>query len=285
MSKKKHKKRERIISIPIEITEETGKTISLCTNFQDQKATLFDSHGSIFPPNGNIRVVYQGEMKEKTELGIPFSFIPLSDVGLLDRYKRCYSIDTNYKLMNGIYVAIGVMIKWNVVLQFNAVAVSPLRICVDCFPDIWCPKGIMKYENYMWSNFISKIGDSHPDGIKEQSIIVVDSDYDNLKKYNNKEPFFKGPILPCVNAVLTLPDEMSFVYAKADAASTSVLNVMIKTNDKSASRILSELSNYEYAAEDKNDLRADILKDFKSMEPRIKDIVTKAYKELVPTCK
>jgi hypothetical protein len=243
--KNKHKKIKRVLSIPISITEETGKTVSFQLN--NGKGVLIDSNGKKLPLPEGVKTTYQGENKIKTVNAVFADNIYLDATDAISEYEKILIVDTNSKKVNNLNIAIGVMILCNVNLGKDSFTITPISLLTDCFPDCWTNQPSqspfpMQYENYMWANFLSIIRDKSIENFQAKTVMIVDSDLGNLPKYNDhKTKFFNGLIYPCKDPVLVLPENITMFYAKSDKPNDSVLNSYIACCDEISNKIFSEI--------------------------------------------
>lgn len=234
----KNKKSKRFVSVPISITEETGKTVTF--QLKNGIGSIVDSYGKKIPFVEGVSTRYQGDNKIRTVNTVFVDNIYFDATHAISEFEKLMIIDTNTKKIKDKTVAIGVMILCDVKVFKDSFSITPISLLTDCFFDSWSPNLIipMKYENYMWSNFLSIIRDLAVDNLHSKTALIVDSDLGNLSKYNDhKTQFFNGLILPNKNPVLVLPENMTMFYAKSDKPNDSVLNGYVSCCDEMSNKI------------------------------------------------
>ncbi|HOZ29896.1 MAG TPA: hypothetical protein PLL66_03175 [Bacteroidales bacterium] len=132
------------------------------------------------------------------------------------------------------------MILCDISVSGETFKITPTSLLSDCFPDCWSQTSpfTMKYENYMWSNFLTIIKDEIKDYFHSKIAMVVDSDLGNLPNYNDhKTAFFNGLIRPCNNPLTVLPENIRMFYANSEKANDSVLNNYISCCDDISNKL------------------------------------------------
>jgi hypothetical protein len=247
MKKNINQKIKRELSIPICITEETGKTVSFFLN--NGKGVLIDTYGMKIPLPEGVKTTYQGKNKIRTVNAVFADNIYLSSTNALSEYEKILIVDTNCKKVNNLNIAIGVMILCNVNLGKDSFTITPISLLTDCLPDSWSNESLqnpfqMEYENFMWANFLSIIRDKSTEIFQAKTVMIVDSDLGNLPKYNDhKSKFYNGLIYPCKDPVLVLPENITIFYAKSDKPNDSLLNNYIACCDEISNIIFLEIMN------------------------------------------
>ena len=145
----------------------------------------------------------------------------------VNEFAQFVSIDSNTKILNGINVTVGVIIVWELINNANLISYSPIFAASQLFTDT--EKGL-KVENKMWGDLL------YCDFINanKKTAVIVDSDFDNLGKYN------KGSFFSDESKLNYLPKNFQFVYDSTDVRG-AIYNELIKHNDYLAKQIISDL--------------------------------------------
>lgn len=151
---------------------------------------------------------------------------------IVDDFSSFCSIDSNTKTICGAKVTIGVAYVWEIKRKKNNFS---YRLDCGC-QYIWVNSKIKKIENMMWGILLKELTTKGMLNINERTLIVVDSDKDELLKFNS------GQIFSTDCEFNLLPQNFKFAYTSAERGG-GVFHFIIKACDTIASFILNELEN------------------------------------------
>jgi len=146
-------------------------------------------------------------------------------------YDKVYAIDTNTKFIENNYISVGVAVEIDKTQLLQNKITHDLKLKVS-YVNFFYSKNAMypdKIENYNWISLFELLKS------KENKIaIVIDSDYDNICKYNERSLL--------INNCISLPANFHLIYASADSKATWA-NQMISICDKKAKNIIEDIKN------------------------------------------
>ena len=158
---------------------------------------------------------------------------------LMEQCDYFFVVDTNYKPWNGRFLcvgAIGALVWVEEKMQYAICPVCNLRFEIEAHPDpnpkTGKPEPIINPERFTWAWLVKKIVEN-PKMNDSRIVILVDSEADQLKQFNDGQEIYDG---------VKLPSNARFVYATANKKDT-MLNWAIIQCDKAASRLLTEYMN------------------------------------------
>lgn len=211
------------------VTADMGRAVSIDEVSIDPQACwarFFERGIPVEPVSVRIEVSYERqeskEMGEKVLAQAPLRPDQLwaHPVRMIERFDHLFAVDTNTK--NGVSVT-GVVYGRAIKLQIpsKTAAVQPnLELCVEF-------RGIQgKAENIAWVQVIQAIRRNLTYKPHFQIGLIVDSDLENLDRYNNRE-------LP-VYSDFYLPEKMKFIYASSKPAQETYTSTMIAVADREA---------------------------------------------------
>lgn len=140
----------------------------------------------------------------------------------LNDYALIYAIDTNTKKIKDSLVSICCAISIKIDSENEKVSGSLNSINLFEFRNQKCP-----IENFAWHFLINNLIDNATD---LKIGIIVDSDLDNIPKYNNRE-------LPIIHKYY-LPNNINLIYASTDSGKEFITNKIISLCDREATKLL-----------------------------------------------
>jgi len=268
--KRSKKQYQRSVEFPITLTEETGLGVKL--KIENGEVIVCSEKTNERIDHGKFSTVYQGENKKRYINEIPSGKIYTDSNYAVGDFETFYSIDTNTITTNGFNVSFGTILQWDL---FDDKLKKEFKVNSLSFGNgsiVYLPDAIEKIENYMWSFFLSSLNDGGHLDLTKKTAIIVDSDKDNLDKYNKGEEFFKGIIDQKPNPMRKLPDSFKFVYANSNKKNESIFNTLINTNDHIAKIVLDRFQNEKGDYKDRNEIQ-DALRN--------KEVISAAYAECI----
>jgi hypothetical protein len=237
---------ELVVDIPGERSKHGPRSARAWTVSIDMGRAVAIDEVMIEPPLGPIRLFERGvlveplwarmdvsyerrQSKEKGNKVLAQAFLMPDEVWahparIIECFDYLFAIDTNTK--NGISVA-GVVSGRAFKVQIpgkTAVYLPNLDFCAEF-------RGMQgKAENIAWVQVIQAIRRNRTYRPDFQIGIVVDSDLENLDRYNYRA-------LP-VFGDFYLPANMTFIYASSERPGETYMNMMIALADKEARRVL-----------------------------------------------
>lgn len=249
MNKKKSKTYPRKTLYKININEKTGKTVVLNYDADTGIISFKTPDNQIIQSAIGSEIAYEGQNRKKSINQI-FSGEYINTDLALKNYTNVFSIDTNTKTIQSHETSISILISWDININEEYLSFTSKDILADVFVN-W-QNGVKKIENYMWCNALSIVINEKIIYLKDKTLIIVDSDKENLETYNNGSNFYNELIVPCANPIMKLPDNCQFAYATADSKENRFLNLAIIKCDSIASKILDELQNSPQLFIDRN---------------------------------
>ncbi len=232
-SGKKYKKcclktrKERKIAVTVDMGEEGANGIKITPNGEIE---FFRNNISALPESATIEAGYDRKKGQKVLNKAPLVNEKLvADLNrALLKYDRIYAIDTNTKPFKDAVLSVSAIILCQLYRQegFSVGQYAP----VHCFEFRNIEE---KPENIAWKKLIEMLS-SHPAYKKLGEIgIVVDSDLGNIPDYN-------AGIKPITNNFY-LPDNVTLIYASADAGKEYLPNKLITVCDKEANKLIRQI--------------------------------------------
>lgn len=159
--------------------------------------------------------------------GVKAAKQPRMDINLLlCCFDRVYAVDTNTKIFNGVSKSIGIAIE--IIVEQASPGVCRWKLYSRTrFEPPSCNGQYM--EQSVWISLIHYIEST--DAESKSIAIIVDSDLDNLEKYNGREMEICG--------YFVLPERYTLIYASSDKKDT-IANKAIGICDNEARKYLKE---------------------------------------------
>jgi len=156
---------------------------------------------------------------------------------VISEFENIFSIDSNTRKISDANVTIGILIQWDIKINGENPSKVSYRL-LGFMGQICVNVPSAKVENMMWGIMLNELKARGELYEAKKTLLVVDSDKDELIKYNSGEIF----TIDC--AYNRLPREFKFAYASAEK-SDSVFNTIIKWSDSIATYAFTELSKNE----------------------------------------
>jgi len=187
---------------------------------------------TIIPIEANLAKWYEREKGPKILFNMPAETdnLLVNEKNILKGYDYIYAVDTNSKIIEGELVSVCFYAKY-----------SNATYECDMFGPIVFKNNNSVTEKTNWRELIKYILADKEYKSDFKIAIVVDSDYDNIQKYNSRE-------LP-IDSSFCLPPNFELIYASTDSGMENLPNVLISECDKLAKNYL---INYNANSESNN---------------------------------
>lgn len=229
MGKKQNKKpRETLVTLRFQVDESgVGRKIFIDTSGPDITARYEDGQPFDFQV---CSAKYQHPREGKSPKiisGVSAAKQPRMDINLLlCSFDKVYAADTNTKVYAGVSKSIGVAAE--VIVEQASPGMCRWKLnSIMRFEPPSCNEPFM--EQSVWLSLIHHIEST--DNKSKSIAIIVDSDMDNLEKYNRREMGICGYFI--------LPERYTLIYASSDKTDT-IANKAIGICDKEATKHLKE---------------------------------------------
>jgi len=210
---------------PLDLTKK-----SLNISFKHDNVDFFVNGEKLSPEISWIETSYnrlKGDKILNYTPNIEHNIVGNANFGL-NSYDLIYAIDTNTKNIKNCAVSICCAVSCEIDIENDKVCGTIRSQHLFEFRD---QRGAI--ENYAWHFLINNLIEN---SINIRVGIIVDSDLDNIPKYNNRE-------LPIINDYF-LPKNINLIYASSDAGKEFITNKLISLCDREANKLLTYIEQH-----------------------------------------
>ena len=148
-------------------------------------------------------------------------------------YDSFLSIDSSLKEVNGIWIAVGVLIEWDLTTNSETGHISYIKKSWYALMFVYSNKP-EKFENEIWGNIVWKHCEEGYINLNKVYAVFVDSDYSNLKEY-----YDGGVVFPDG----TVNSNFRFHYANFKGSNYSFWSNLMYITDKASQISMKKLEN------------------------------------------
>jgi hypothetical protein len=183
---------------------------------KEREITFLSNRNVVTPVKSNLIRYYERIKGPKFLFDIPFikGNLSLNDGRILEKYDYIYAVDTNSKTIKDKLITVICFARFN----------SKTSIGDYFKPTVLINENVS--EKMGWVELIRSILQDKEYKSDLKIAVVVDSDYGNIVKYNNRE-------LPLIDN-LYLPPNFDLIYASTDSGMEYLPNQLIAECDKLA---------------------------------------------------
>ena len=232
-------KNKSVTNTIIEMTVFSDKHQNVVVNISDKNIVVLDEKGNELPittmkvkktrPRASS---YKKGDKTISECIVDTATLSVNRT-VYENFDVVYAIDTNTKQNSDSWFSVGALVK---LIKFEEEEKDTFTYEIKPIQYITSANKQHKanMEQWVWLKVIELIREHEP--ADKKIGLVVDSDMNNVDKYNNKEKKI------CDREFL--PENITLLYASADNKNYNILTIMIAKADKFASEYLKEVCKH-----------------------------------------